>query len=269
VKAAELVEILRLSNVEVKVASSAFTSPTAHTYLENNAHAASKTFPAGSYIIDLDQPQRIYIKAVMEQDTPQDKAFVEDNMARFRRNQMRGKGQSKEDYGFYDITAWSLPLGFRRRRLVDRRKPECRRRNGRQRVSRKRETRKRFGPCLGKLHHSIRNGHDRCDGHAACCRADSRSPVATRQLNAGGRNWRPGTFVVRVSRNPETITTPIAKLAREMGVNVLRVNSGYSDEGDTSVGGEAGDLAERAKDRRRGRRRHYAGIVRLALVDVR
>ena len=71
-----------------------------------------KTFPAGSYIIDLDQPQRILIKAILEQDTPQDKAFVDDNMARFRRNQMRGKGQPKEDYGFYDITAWSLPLAF-------------------------------------------------------------------------------------------------------------------------------------------------------------
>ena len=80
--------------------------------MERNAPAVSRTFPAGSYIVDLDQPQRIFIKAILEQDTPQDKAFVDDNMARFNRNQMRGKGQSKEDYGFYDITAWSLPLAF-------------------------------------------------------------------------------------------------------------------------------------------------------------
>ena len=112
VKAAEMMEILRLSNIEVKVATSSFTSPTAHTYMEKNAPAASKTFPAGSYIVDLDQPQRIFIKSILEQDTPQDKAFVDDNMARFRRNQMRGKSQPKEDYGFYDITAWSLPLSF-------------------------------------------------------------------------------------------------------------------------------------------------------------
>ncbi|MBK9767083.1 MAG: hypothetical protein IPP63_08675, partial [Chloracidobacterium sp.] len=79
VKAAELIEVLRLSNVEVKVASSSFTSTTAHSYLEKNSKAVSKTFPAGSYIIDLDQPQRIYLKAVLEQDTPQDKAFVDDN----------------------------------------------------------------------------------------------------------------------------------------------------------------------------------------------
>jgi hypothetical protein len=63
--------------------------------------------------------------------------------------------------------------------------------------------------------------------------------VATRPLNAGGRNFKAGTFVIRVSRNVESVHDTIAKFAREMGVNVVAVNSGYSDEGDTGVGGEA------------------------------
>jgi hypothetical protein len=112
VKTAELIETLRRSKIEIKVAGSPFTSTTAHGYMEKNAPAATRTFPAGSYVIDLNQPQRLLIKSILEQDTAQDKAFVEDNMRRFNRNQMRGKGQSKEDYGFYDITAWSLPLAF-------------------------------------------------------------------------------------------------------------------------------------------------------------
>jgi hypothetical protein len=66
-----------------------------------------------------------------------------------------------------------------------------------------------------------------------------RVAVATRRLNAGGRNWNAGTFVLRVSRNPDTVHETVAKFSREMGVNVVHVNSGYSDEGDTSVGGEA------------------------------
>src|SRR5436190_1423780 len=238
VKAAELVEILRLSNVEVKVASSAFTSPTAHTYLENNAHAASKTFPAGSYIIDLDQPQRIYIKAVMEQDTPQDKAFVEDNMARFRRNQMRGKGQSKEDYGFYDIRAWSLPLVFGVDAWWTEESPNV---AGAMADSAYLENAK-LGSVSGRASVSYIVPYETDTTGAMVMRllqGGFKVAVATRQLNAGGRNWRPGTFVVRVSRNPETVHDAIAKLAREMGVNVLAVNSGYSDEGDTSVGGEA------------------------------
>src|SRR6185436_6773025 len=51
-------------------------------------------------------------KALLEPDTPQDDAFVRDEVAKFKRNEMRGKSASKEDYRFYDITAWSLPLAF-------------------------------------------------------------------------------------------------------------------------------------------------------------
>ena len=54
VKTAEMIEILRRSNIEVKVANNSFSSNTAHTYFQKNAPAANKTFPAGSYIIDLE-----------------------------------------------------------------------------------------------------------------------------------------------------------------------------------------------------------------------
>ncbi len=238
VKAAEMIEVLRLSNVEVKVATASFTSPTAHTYMEKEAPAIRRTFPAGSYIVDLDQPQRIFIKSVLEQDTPQDKAFVEDNMARFRRNQMRGRGQPKEQYGFYDITAWSMPLAFGLdawwteettsvpATIVDDAhiaNAKLGNVSGRAQISYivPYET-DSTGPFIMRL---MQNGY--------------KVAVATRQLNAGGRNWKPGTFVIRVSRNPETLHDAVGRFAREMGVNVTAVNSGYSDEGDTSVGGEA------------------------------
>jgi hypothetical protein len=38
--------------------------------------------------------------------------IVREEVARFQRNERRGKSASKEDYRFYDITAWSLPLAF-------------------------------------------------------------------------------------------------------------------------------------------------------------
>ena len=238
VKAAEMIEVLRLSNVEVKVATAPFTSPTAHTYLEKNAKAVTKTFPAGSYIIDLDQPQRIYLKAVLEQDTPQDKAFVDDNMARFRRNQMRGKGQPKEEYGFYDITAWSMPLTFGvdaywteesgslPARVVDDAMIAAAKRG---RVS-----------ARARISYIIPYETDSTGAMIMrLLQSGYKVAVATRPLNAGGRNWKPGTFVIRVSRNPDSIHDAVAGLAAEMGVNVTGIDSGYSEEGDTSVGGEA------------------------------
>lgn len=238
VKAAEMIEVLRLSKIEVKVASSSFTSPTAHTYMEKNAPAASRTFPAGSYIVDLDQPQRILIKSILEQDTPQDKAFVDDNMARFNRNQMRGKGQPKEDYGFYDITAWSLPLAYG----VDAHWTEDSGAVAGSMVTDEFVQNAKLGGVTGRAQIAYVIPYETDSTGAMVMRLlqnGFKVAVATRQLNAGGRNWKPGTFVVRVSRNPETIHETIAKYSREMGVNVTAVGSGYSDEGDTSVGGEA------------------------------
>ncbi|MEQ1604618.1 MAG: M14 family zinc carboxypeptidase [Pyrinomonadaceae bacterium] len=238
VKAAELVDILRLSNIEVKVAANSFTSPTAHSYMEKNALAASKTFPAGSYIVDLDQPQRIFIKSILEQDTPQTKAFIDDNMARFRRNQMRGKGQPKEDYGFYDITAWSLPLAFGVDAWWTEESPNV---QGAMVDAETLATAKR-GSVTGRAAISYVIPYETDSTAAMIMRLQQNGckvAVATRQLNAGGRNWPAGTFVVRVSRNPESVHDKISQFSREMGVNVTAINSGFSDEGDTSVGGEA------------------------------
>ncbi len=238
VKAAEMIEVLRLSNIEVKVAGSSFTSPSAHTYMEKNGATVSKTFPAGSYVIDLDQPQRIFIKSILEQNTPQDKAFIDENMARFRRNQMRGKGQPKEGYGFYDITAWSMPLAFG----VDAWWTEESSNVSGTMVNAEMIAAAKRGSVSGRAAISYIIPYETDSTSAMVMRlmqSGYKVAVATRQLNAGGRNWRPGTFVVRVSRNPDSIHDRIAQYARESGVNVTAVNSGYADEGDTGVGGEA------------------------------
>ncbi|MGD9588097.1 MAG: M14 family zinc carboxypeptidase [Pyrinomonadaceae bacterium] len=237
-KAAELVEVLRLSDIEVKAATAPFTSRTAHGYLEKNSPAEARTFPAGSYVIDLDQPQRILIKAILEQDTPQDKAFVDENMARFRRNQMRGKGQPKEEYGFYDITAWSLPLSFG----VDAWWTEETAAVTGSMVDAEFLARAKKGAVTGRASIAYVIPYDTDSAGAMVMRLQQnrfKVAVATRPLNAGGRNWPAGTFVVRVSRNPASIHETIARFADEMGANVTAVNSGYSEEGDTSIGGEA------------------------------
>jgi len=237
VKAAELIEVLRRSRIEVNVADSSFTSRTAHSYMEKGAPAVSKTFPAGSYIVSLDQPQRILIKSILEQDTPQDKAFVDDNMARFRRNQMRGKGQSKEDYGFYDITAWSLPLAFG----VEAYWTEDTQSRGTAVTQTTLENAKK-GSVSGRAHIAYIVPYETDSTGPFIIRLMQqgiRVAVATRALNAGGKNYPAGTFVIRISRNSDAIHDIISKLANALGVNVAAVNSGFADEGDTGIGGEA------------------------------
>jgi hypothetical protein len=237
VKAAEMMEILQRSKIEIKVANAPFTSNTAHSYDQKNAPAQSKTFPAGSYIIDLNQPQRILIKALMEQDTPQDEAFVREEMAKFRRNEMRGKNAMKEEYRFYDITAWSLPLAFGLDAFwtedltsvnASAVTPEFLENAKRGTVSGRAQVAyivpyatDSVGPFVIRL---LKEGF--------------RVGVAARQLTAGGRNYPAGTFVIRISRNREEIHEAVSRLASTLGVNVIAINSGYIDEGDTPVGGE-------------------------------
>lgn len=238
-KTAEMIEHLQRMKIEVNVANSPFNSTTAHSYETKNAPVQSKSFPAGSYIIDLNQPQKRLIKAFLEQDTPQDKAFVEDNMARFRRNEMRGKSQLKEEYGFYDITAWSLPLAFGIDAFwtedsgnITSAKPV---------TPDYLETQKR-GLVNGKAQIAYIIPYEN-DGTGAMVlrllQEGFRVGVAARPLNAGGRNWKAGTFVIRISRNREAIHDAVSRFAREYGVNVNAVNSGYAEEGDNPIGGEA------------------------------
>jgi len=238
VKAAELVELLRRSNIEVKIASEGFNSKVAHSYMEKNAPAAARSFPAGSYVIDLDQPQAVLIKAILEQDTPQDKAFVDDNMARFRRNQMRGSGQTKEDFGFYDITAWSLPLAFG---LDAWWTEDVSPVNGAMATAESVAALKR-GNYGGRASVAYIIPYDSDSTGPAMIRLllqGYRIAVATKPLNAAGKNWPRGTFVIRISRNPDTIHDAVAKLANDLGIRVIAADSGFPDEGDTGIGGES------------------------------
>ncbi|MGH9944997.1 MAG: M14 family zinc carboxypeptidase, partial [Pyrinomonadaceae bacterium] len=111
-RAGEVVEILLNAGVEIGVAREGFSSARAHGYASANAPAQSRQFPAGSYVVDLAQPQKRLVKAFLEPETPLDATFAREQLARFQRNQRRGTGAAKEDYSFYDITAWSLPLAF-------------------------------------------------------------------------------------------------------------------------------------------------------------
>jgi hypothetical protein len=237
VKAAELVEVLQRSRIEVKTAQAAFSSSSAHSYMEKDAPAVSHSFPAGSYIIDLNQPQRVLIKSILEQDTPQDKAFVDDNMRRFKRNQMRGSGQVKEDYGFYDITAWSLPLAFG----VDAFWTEDNADTPANLVTADSLAAAKRGSVSGRAQIAYIIPYQTDTAGVMAMRLlqqNFRVAVATKPLNAAGQKWDRGTFVVRVTRNPETIHDAVAKLAAELGVEVTAVNTGFQDEGDTGVGSE-------------------------------
>ena len=236
VKAAELMELLMRSKIEIKVAKAPFSSPSARSYEEKNAPAAKRNFPAGSYVIDLNQPQKRLIKALLEQDTPQDAAFVREEMAKFKRNEMRGKNAFKENYRFYDITAWSLPLAFG---LDAYWTDETSAFDG-STVSADTIAEARKGSSTrASVAYLIPYETDAAGVMAIRLLKDGyKVNVASRILNAEGKNYDQGTLVVRIARNPDSVHDAVSKLSAELGVRTVAVNSGYSEEGDNPVGGQ-------------------------------
>ncbi len=234
--ARSLVEILLRAGIEVGVAREQFGSTDAHSYTGRETSAA-RSFPAGSYVVDLAQPQKRLAKALLEPDTAQDPAFLREQLARFARNERRGAGALKESYAFYDITSWSLPLAFgveaywtedagavrtEPASLTDSDVPSGGVQGGRAQIAYVIPYDTNAAPVLA--YRLQREGY--------------RIAVATRRLTAGGREWPRGTIVARVSRNPEGLHDAIARLARETGAQVWAINSGFYETGDVGVGSE-------------------------------
>lgn len=236
VKAAELIDILLRMKVEVRLSDVAFSSARAHAY-EKDSPVTTRRCDRGCYVIDLNQPQKRLIKALLEPDTPQDDAFVREEVAKFKRNEMRGKSASKEDYRFYDITAWSLPLAFG----LDAFWTEDAAAISASAVTQQTLDRMKSGNVSGRAQIAYVIPYDTDGAGAMAIRLlqdGHRVAVSTKKLTAGGRTFPRGSFVVRVSRNSESVHDAISRLAADTGTTVIAVNNGYNDEGDTGVGSE-------------------------------
>lgn len=275
-RAAELVAALLRAGVEVRRASDAFSSARAHAYPNGGAAASdappsSRRFAAGAYVIDFAQPQGRVAKAVLELSPVLDTAFARRQRERARRNARRGKDAPREEYEFYDVTAWSLPVAFGvdaywtedaapvRGELLAPPAAEPPTAGGAGPLAASPPT-----PAAGArrdadgaelptvalgggivagrgartayLFTAERNASARLAWHLLD--AGYRVSVSTQPLEAGGRSWPRGTYVVRVARNDSTLTARLDELARESGVDVTGINSAYTERGQFGVGSD-------------------------------
>lgn len=257
-RAAALVSNLVRQGIEVTVAREGFRSASAHDYF--GSRAAGRDFPAGAYIIDLNQPMKRLAKAQLEPGSELDPQFVKNELERRERNERRGKNERKEDPEFYDVTSWSLPLATGVEAYWTEDAPAVKSANvsmtgvvtktGPHEFRGELLTASDSQPIAG-LEGNVEGGRANTAyiipyGTDAATRLTVRLlaegfkiAVATRQLNAGGRNWPAGTLLARIARNPATIHDRIAALARESGAQVFTVNTSFSEQGDTGVGSES------------------------------
>lgn len=238
-KTADLIEILQRLKIEVKTAPNGFSSKRSFDFTQKKNVSKELQFPPESLYVELSQPQKRLAKALLEPQTIADEKFVKEEFASFRRNEMRGKSAPRDYYRFYDITAWSLPLAFGLDAFWtedDLAVSEARfiTQND---VIQLRQGRSEGGKASNA--YLIPYETDNAPILAYRLLNDGfRVHVSTRRLDANGKDWAEGTFVVRLSRNPPGIHSRIEQLSKELGVKIVAVNSGFIESGDTGIGSE-------------------------------
>ncbi|HJR63722.1 MAG TPA: M14 family zinc carboxypeptidase [Gemmatimonadaceae bacterium] len=257
-RAAELVSTLLRSGIEVRRASGGFSSSRAHAY--GDGAVSARRFEPGAYVVDLAQPHGRMARAFLEPTPSLDTTFARVQIEKFRRNLRRaseGEGEG-EGYEFYDLTAWSLPVAFgvdaywtedvgaiegdllslpAEEPALPQAREQPRRIGGELLavpiasgiVGGTRATSAYvFGP--------ERNGSARLAYHLLA--EGYRVAVASQPIEAAGRRWARGTYVVRVTRNDSTVHDRIDALSRESGVEVMPVNTAYTDSAQYGIGSE-------------------------------
>ncbi|MEK7830864.1 MAG: peptidase M14, partial [Acidobacteriota bacterium] len=216
-RAARMAATLMMSGIEVKRADAAFSNPKTRDYAEGQLQA--RDFPAGSFILSLDQPAKRLLKTLMDKQTDQDKEFLDEQR---RRNKLR---QNEE---FYDVTGWSLPLLFDVPCFVAEQASAVQ-------ATVLKEQPKPAGQMRGgqaKLAYLIGWGTQSAAAALAdLFRQDVRVHSYDKAFKLNGAGFPAGTLVVKLKDNPANLHERMTKLAAEHGVDVYPTDSSWVEDG--------------------------------------
>ena len=179
--------------------------------------AASTRLRAGSFVVDLAQPQGHLAKALLEPDAELDSAFVKLEL------EMRRTGQPDR---FYDITAWSLPYAWRVKAWHTRSVPAS--------AAAFTALPRDAAPSVPRAQYGyvFDPGSEASIHLLASLLEDSvRVWHAPRAFTAGGRAFPHGAFLVRVAPNGESVHERVAVHATQAGAAVYPVPSAGVEEG--------------------------------------
>lgn len=233
-RARQLAELLGRHGIEVTELTQPLSSVRTHGYAGAGA-VERRTFPAGSWVVDLDQPQARLATSLLEPKNRLDSIFAQAQLDRWRRNQRRGPEASSEGYEFYDVTAWSLPYAYGVEAYWTEDAPAL---NGR-------PARTSAAPVGGvtaraRAAYVFANTDERAVRLAMRLMAEGfRVGASSRELVTDGVTYPAGTFIVRVGRNSDSLHARIEALARSTNVMVTGAQSGFPENGQTGVGSES------------------------------
>jgi hypothetical protein len=225
---ADLIDLLLKHRIEVYEARESFTASRAHGHLSGKVER--KTFPAGTYLVPLAQPQKRLAKALLEADAQLEEAFLKETREKYAYNKTLGKKVPKERLGFYDVTAWSLPLAYG----IEAYGLERPFRGSMQRVTSRPPVTKGVLATNGSANYAYAFSYRTNNGAvllAQLLKEGYKVAISKKEFYAAGRTFPRGTAIVRVERNPKNVHERIRALADSTEAAVVPLNSAWADKG--------------------------------------
>ena len=210
--------------------------------------AGEKTIPAGSFLVDTAQPYGRMATALLETETPENLEFLKRQDELRKQNEAKGTEESKRDYEFYDVTAWSLPLAM-----------------GVEAYYTDELIRTDLAPVASAAYPSITLRTEKGEKEA-CFAAGQIDPgvayafetgsiaamrmavsllqqgyridTSNEEFRAAGKNFPRGSFILRDERNPASLRQILADLSEKYGVTVRSIRSAFPDNSQRGIGSE-------------------------------
>lgn len=225
-RAGELVQVLRAQRIEVYRAKG--PSRAARTFGYFGETASARDVPAGAYVIPMNQPQKRLAKALLELEPAFTKEFLENERKKKERAELVGE---RPRDGFYDTTAWSLPLLFGVEAYWSENAIDV---SGMEALG----VPSTSGTIAGTPPDRARYAYAFTGESLASMRLATRLlhegfnlAVATEPFRAGGRDYPRGTILARTERNPATLHERIGIGAMPGMVEVSALNSARVETG--------------------------------------
>jgi hypothetical protein len=217
----ELLNALHRNGIEVRRLPGAVTLTGVRD--REGSEVGSRSFPAGTWVVEAAQPRNALLRALLEPDSP----VPEDFLALARERVDRG-----ENPRFYDVTAYSLPLYFNLQAFGS---TDARSLDG---IPMEAELEAPANPPGVAAYAYLLDGwnarsltvvtHLKERGYRA---AFSSVPLVIQ-----GDTLPSGTIVVRVGQNPASVHDSVRELADRYGVALRPVDTGATDTGYPALG---------------------------------
>jgi hypothetical protein len=243
--AAELVSLLTRQGIEVSQTRADTKLFKASDYFGNPP--SEKMIPTGSFLVDTAQPYGRMAAALLDTETREDADFLKRQEALRKTNESKGTEEAKQDYEFYDVTAWSLPLAMGVEAYytdepvrTDVTEIPISSANGFADTV-KHDSAKR--PAAGGAEPAVAYAFESSSVRAMrmairLLRQGYRLETSNETFRAGDKDMARGSFILWEERNPGNLREVLTNLSQECGVRVQSIHSSLPDTNRRGIASE-------------------------------